>query len=95
MAVLIALAVTGLFSTGVITAIIGVLSVAILREDKNLTLTREAPDTMTRAARWVNGVYSRAPLTCLTAVPDHFPGRPPLPANAQAPAAASTGTRPT
>jgi hypothetical protein len=59
MAALIALAAISLFTAGV--GIIGVVSVAIRREEKNLTLTSEATDTVTHAARWLNGVYVRAP----------------------------------
>jgi hypothetical protein len=61
MALLIALAAIGLFAAGVTAGIVGVVSVAIRREDKNLTLTSEATDPVTQTARWVNGVYVRAP----------------------------------
>jgi hypothetical protein len=61
MAPLIGLAEIGLFAAGVIAAIVGVVSVAIRREEKNLTLTSEATDAVTRAGRRVNGVYVRAP----------------------------------
>ena len=61
MASLIALAAIGLFAGGVIAGIVGVVSVAIRREEKNLTLTTEATDQVTRAGRWVNGVHVRAP----------------------------------
>jgi hypothetical protein len=61
MATLIALAAIGLFVAGVIAGIIGVVSVAIRREERNLTLTSEALDNVTRAGRWPNGVYVRAP----------------------------------
>ena len=61
MAALIALAAVGLFAAGVIAGIIGVVSVAIRREEENLTLTSAATDTVTRAGRWLNGVYVRAP----------------------------------
>jgi hypothetical protein len=60
MVLLIALAAIGLFAAGVIAGIVGVVSVAIRREEKNLTLTSEATDPVTRAGRWVNGVYVRA-----------------------------------
>ena len=59
MTLLIALAAIGLFAAGVTAGIIGVASVAIRREEKNVTLTSEATDTVTRAGRWVNGVYVR------------------------------------
>lgn len=62
MTALIALAAISLFTTGGIAGIAGVLSVAIHREDRNLTLTREATDNVTRAGRWLNGVHVRAPL---------------------------------
>jgi hypothetical protein len=45
--------------TGV-ASIIGVVSLAIRREEQHLTLTSEAPDSVTRAGRWLNGVYGRA-----------------------------------
>lgn len=61
MASLIALAAMGLFAGGLIAGIVGVVSVAIRREEKNLTLTTEATDPVTRAGRWVNGVHVRAP----------------------------------
>lgn len=61
MAPLIALAAIGLFVAGVIAGIIGVVSVAIRREEKNLTLTSGATDPMTQAGRQVNRVYVRAP----------------------------------
>ena len=61
MAALIAFAAIGLFAAGVIAGIIGVVSVAIRREERNLTLTSEGTDSVTRAGRWLNGVYVRAP----------------------------------
>ena len=61
MAALIALAAIGLFAAGVIAGIIGVASMAARREERNLTLTSEATDNLTRAGRWLNGVYVRAP----------------------------------
>ena len=61
MATLIALGAIGLFITGAATGIIGVVCLAIRREDKNLTLTSQATDHVTRAGRWLNGVGVRAP----------------------------------
>ena len=61
MAALIALAAVGLFAAGVAAGIIGVVCVAVRREDKNLTLTSQAADHVTRAGRWLNGVGVRAP----------------------------------
>jgi hypothetical protein len=67
MAALIALAAIGLFAAGVIAGIIGVVSVAIRREERNFTLTSEAPNNVTRAGRWLNGVYVRAPQSAAAA----------------------------
>lgn len=61
MAALIALAALAVFAAGVTTGIIGVVTLAIRREENNLTLTREAPDHLTRAGRRLNGVHVRAP----------------------------------
>jgi nitrate reductase gamma subunit len=61
MAALIALAAICLSAAGVVAAIIGMVAVAIRREDRNLTLTSEAPDTVTRVGRWLTGLYVRAP----------------------------------
>ena len=61
MAALITLVVICLFAAGIGTGIIGVAALAIRREERNLTLTCEAPDTVTRAGRWLNGLYVRAP----------------------------------
>jgi hypothetical protein len=66
-ATLIALAAISLFTMGGITGIVGVVSLAIRREERNLTLTREATDNITRAGRWLNGVHLRAPLRADTA----------------------------
>jgi hypothetical protein len=61
MALLIALAAIGLFAAGVIAGIVGVVGVAIRREEKNLILTSEATYPVTQTGRWLNGVYVRAP----------------------------------
>jgi hypothetical protein len=60
MATLIALAI-GLYAAGAITGIIGVVTAAIRREERNLALTSQPTDNVTRAGRWLNGVYVRAP----------------------------------
>jgi hypothetical protein len=67
MTALIALAAISLFTTGGITGIVGVVSVAIHREERSLTLTRGATDNVTRAGRWLNGLHVRAPLRTGTA----------------------------
>ena len=61
MAALIALVAIGLFASGAIAGIVGVVSVAIRREERKFTLTSQAPDNVTRAGRLLNGVYVRAP----------------------------------
>ena len=61
MTTLIASAALCLFVAGACTGIIGVVSLAIRREEKNLTLTSEAISHLTRAGRWLNGVGVRAP----------------------------------
>jgi hypothetical protein len=66
MATLTALGAIGTLIAGVIAAAIGMMSVAIRREEKNLSLTRPAPDQLTRAARWLNGAYTRAPRPAVT-----------------------------
>ena len=58
---LISFAAIGLFGTGAAAGIIGVVVVAIRREEKNLTLTSAATDHVTRAGRWLNGVGVRMP----------------------------------
>ncbi len=59
MAPLIALAAIILFAAGVTAGIVGVVTVAIRREETNFTLTSEATDRVTQTGRWVNGVGVR------------------------------------
>jgi hypothetical protein len=59
MGTLIALGAIGLFIAGATTGIIGMVCVAIRREDKNLALTSQATDNVTRVGRWLNGVHVR------------------------------------
>ncbi len=61
MAVLIAVTAISLFAAGMVAGIISVVCVAIRREEKNFTLTREATSRMIRAGRRLNGVGVRAP----------------------------------
>ena len=61
MTALIMLAAVGLFAAAGFAGIIGVASVAIRREEKDLTLTSEPTGTVTRAGRALNGVYVRVP----------------------------------
>jgi hypothetical protein len=80
MVTLTALGAIGTLIAVVTAAAIGMMSVAIRREEKNLSLTRAAPDRLTRAARWLNGAYVRAPRP--TAAADR--GRQPRPGLGQA-----------
>jgi len=61
MAVLIALAAVGLGAAGVSAGLVGMVSVAIRREEKNLTLTSAATGKVVRLGRRLNGVYVRVP----------------------------------
>ena len=65
MTILIPFAATGLFTAGAAAGIIGVVTVAIRREEKNLTLTSAAPDKVTQAGRMLNGVGVRAPCSAV------------------------------
>jgi hypothetical protein len=60
MAALIAVVAICLFAAGVAAGIIGAVAIAIRREERNLTLTSQAPDNLTRAGRWLNGLSVRA-----------------------------------
>ena len=59
MAALIALAAVGVFAAGIATGVIALVSVAIRREERNVTLISGAPDNVARAGRWLNGVHVR------------------------------------
>ena len=61
MAALIALAAAGVFAAGIATGVIAVVSMAIRREERNLTLISGPTDTVTRAGRRLNGVYVHIP----------------------------------
>jgi hypothetical protein len=61
MALLIALAAIGLFVAGVTAGIVGVVCVAIRREEKDLSLTGETTGPVTWAGRWITGVGVRNP----------------------------------
>jgi hypothetical protein len=74
MTALVVIATADLFAAVVITGTVGVVSLAIRREDRNRTLTSEAIDTVTRAGRWLNGVYVRAPRGVTSAQPGIAPG---------------------
>lgn len=61
MAALIALAAICLFAAGALAGITGVVALAIRREERNLTLTSEAPGNVTRTGRLLTGLHVRAP----------------------------------
>ena len=61
MAALIALAAIGVFAAGIFVGVIAVVSVAIRREERNLTLISGATDAVSWAGRSLNGVCVRAP----------------------------------
>jgi len=61
MAALIALAAIAVFAAGIFAGVIGVATVAIRREERNLTLTSGPTGYVTWAGRWLNGVYVRTP----------------------------------
>jgi len=61
MTVMIAVTAVALFAAGAVAGIIGVVCVAIRREEANLTLTSEATGHLTQAGRWLNGVGVRSP----------------------------------
>ncbi len=65
MAVPIALAAISLLAAAVSAALIGLVSVAIRKEDKNHTLTSQPTGTLTRAGRRLTGVH------VLRAAPHH------------------------
>jgi len=48
-----------IFLGGVVLGLLVVVSMAIKREDRKLTLTRQAPDAAARGARVLTGVGSR------------------------------------
>ena len=55
------LAIIVIFSTGVITGVVILVSLASGREDRRARLSREAPDRITLAGRLLTGLYVRRP----------------------------------
>ena len=55
------LAIGVIFTFGVITGIVFLVSLASRREDRRARLSREAPDRMARAGRILTGLYVRRP----------------------------------
>lgn len=70
---LILFAAIGLFAAGATAGIVSVATLAIRREEKYLTLAGAAPDRLTRAGRWLNGVGVRAPCRPAAVAPDALP----------------------
>jgi hypothetical protein len=61
MGVVTVLAIAVIFTTGAITGIVLLVSLASSREDRRARLSREAPDRTTTAARFLTGLYVRRP----------------------------------
>jgi hypothetical protein len=61
MAVVTVLAIAVIFTTGAITGIIFLVSLASRREDRRARLSREAPDRTTNAARYLTGLHVSRP----------------------------------
>jgi hypothetical protein len=61
MAAVTALVIAVIFTTGAITGIVLLVSLASRREDRRARLSREAPDRTTNAARCLTGLYVRRP----------------------------------
>jgi hypothetical protein len=56
--VVVVIAVAGFFG-GIVTGALAVIAIAVRREDRRYTLAVEAPDRMSRNARWLTGVSRR------------------------------------
>lgn len=61
MAAVTVLVIAVIFTTGAITGIVLLVSLASRREDRRARLSREAPDRTTNAARSLTGLYVRRP----------------------------------
>jgi hypothetical protein len=61
MAAVTALLIAVIFTTGAITGIVFLVSLASRREDRRARLSREAPNRTTNAARLLTGLYVRRP----------------------------------
>ncbi len=55
------LAIAVVFTTGMVTGIVCLVSIASRREDRRARLSREAPDHWTLAGRILTGLYVRRP----------------------------------
>ena len=61
MTALIALVAICLLAAGLAMGILAVVALAVHREERNLTLAPAAPVPLTRAGRWLTGLYVRGP----------------------------------
>ena len=57
------------FITGVAAGVIGVITMAVHRTERNHALTLPAADPITQTGRWFHGVYVRAPVSARAPVP--------------------------
>jgi hypothetical protein len=57
MTIPITLTAISLFVAAVLAGLTGIVSVAIRKEDKHLTLATTAPGHLTRVARWLTGLH--------------------------------------
>jgi len=49
----------GIFVVGIMVGIIAIVSLGVRREERDFSLTREAPDQLTRGARAMTGLWVR------------------------------------
>ena len=59
MALVVALVAVAVFVSGVVAGIMGVVAVAVRREERVHSMTGKASDPVTRAGRWLIGLWTR------------------------------------
>ncbi|MGE5292887.1 MAG: hypothetical protein ACM3ML_38015 [Micromonosporaceae bacterium] len=59
MALVVALVAVAIFAFGMVAGIIGVVAVAVRREEQAHSMTGKASDPVTRAGRWLTGLSVR------------------------------------
>jgi len=64
------------FITGVAAGVLGVITMAVHRTERNHTLTLPAADSVTKTGRWFHGVYVRTPVSARAPVPGRQPVHP-------------------
>jgi len=64
------------FITGVAAGVLGVITMAVHRTERNHTLTLPAADSVTKTGRWFHGVYVRTPVSAQAPVPGRQPVHP-------------------